>query len=120
MIKIDFEYDEKHAELDLHIPEDKYKAISLIGGKGWYSEGLEEDIANVLRCKAGTFVDENGDDSFYIGYENSPGIILVFNDDRAYVFDGFGDRKEPFLILELGELLDILYQMRDFLKSIGK
>ena len=120
MIKIDFEYDEKHAELDLHIPEDKYKAISLIGGKGWYSEGLEEDIANVLRCKAGTYIDEDGDDSFYIGYEYSPGIIGVCNGDRAYVFGMYEDRKEPYLILEFDELLDILYQMRDFLKSIGK
>ena len=120
MIKIQFNYDGETSLLSLHFPEDKYKPVSLITSTAWDSEGLEEDIANVLRCKAGTFVDENGDDSFYIGYENSPGIILVFNDDRAYVFDGFGDRKEPFLILELDELLDILYQMRDFLKSIGK
>ena len=120
MIKIQFNYNEETSRLSLHFPEGKYKPVSLITSTAWDSESLEEDIEMVLRCKAGTFVDENGDDSFYIGYENSPGIILVFNDDRAYVFDGFGDRKEPFLILELGELLDILYQMRDFLKSIGK
>ena len=120
MIKVNFEYDPEMDWLSLKFPEPRYKMVSKIDGKGWDSESLEEDIEMVLRCKAGTFVDENGDDSFYIGYENSPGIILVFNDDRAYVFDGFGDRKEPFLILELGELLDILYQMRDFLKSIGK
>ena len=120
MIKIQFNYDGETSLLSLHFPEDKYKPVSLITSTAWDSEGLEEDIANVLRCKAGTFVDENGDDSFYIGYENSPGIILVFNDDRAYVFDGFGDHKEPFLILEFDELLDILRQMRDFLKSIGK
>jgi len=120
MIKIQFNYDEETSLLSLHFPEDKYKPVSLITSTAWDSEGLEEDIANVLRCKAGTYIDEDGDDSFYIGYENSPGIIGVCNGDRAYVFDGFGDRKEPFLILEFDELLDILHQMRDFLKSIGK
>jgi len=119
MIKVNFEYDEKHAELDLHIPEDKYKAISLIGGKGWDSESLEEDIEMVLRCKAGTFLSDDGQDSFLLGYEYSPGLILVHNNDRALVIDAYNDH-ETYLILEFDELLDILYQMRDFLKSIGK
>ena len=120
MIKIQFNYDGETSLLSLHFPEDKYKPVSLITSTAWDSEGLEEDIEMVLRCKAGTFVDENGDDSFYIGYEYSLGIIGVFNDDRAYVFGMYEERKEPYLILELDELLDILYQMRDFLKSIGK
>ena len=120
MIKVNFEYDPEMDWLSLKFPEPRYKMVSKIDGKGWYSEGLEEDITNVLRCKAGTFLSEDGYDSFYIGYEYSPGIIGVRNNGPVHVFDAFGDRKGSLLKLEFDELLDILYQMRDFLKSIGK
>ena len=120
MIKIQFNYNEETSRLSLHFLEDKYKPVSSITSTAWDSEGLEEDIEMVLRCKAGTFLSEDGYDSFYIGYENSPGIIGVRNNGPVHVFDGFGDRKGSLLKLEFDELLDILYQMRDFLKSIGK
>ena len=119
MIKIQFNYNEKTSRLSLHFPEDKYKPVSSITSTAWDSESLEEDIEMVLRCKAGTFLSDDGQDSFLLGYEYSPGLILVHNNDRALVIDAYNDH-ETYLILEFDELLDILYQMRDFLKSIGK
>ena len=72
------------------------------------------------RCIEGTFKDEFGEIDFYVGFEGSPGIIYVRNNDRAYLEDAYDDEKEDYLILSLEELKGVLQQMYDFLVSIGK
>jgi len=118
MIKIKFEYDQKSNWLLIKPFDEKYKSIELIGSKYWYSEGLKQDIEWVKQCKTGTFSDEDGNDGFDIGFEGSPGLITVFNDIGGFVMGQYDDKE--YLKLTFDEVLDILQQMYEYLKSVGK
>jgi hypothetical protein len=120
MIELQFKYDEKVDSLDIFPKERRYSAIARIGNIGWTSDRVEEDLDWTQRCMEGTFKDEDGETDFYIGFEGSPGIILVRNGDRAYLFDGYESGLDPYLIFTFDELIEILTRMRDFLKSVGK
>jgi hypothetical protein len=118
MIKLKFEHDQKSDWLLIKPIEDKYRPIELIGNKHWQSDGLQEDIEWTKQCKAGIFNDEDGNDGFDIGIEGSSGIITVFNDLGGFVIDQYDDKE--YLRLTFDEVLSILHQMYDFLKSIDK
>jgi hypothetical protein len=118
LIKLKFEYDQKSDWLLIKPLEDKYRSIELIGNKHWQSDRVKEDIEWAKQCKEGTFNDENGNDGFDIGFEGSPGLITVFNDLGGFVTGQYDDKE--YLRLTFDEVLDILQQMYDFLKSIGK
>jgi len=120
MIELNFKYDEKVDSLDIYPKDKAYSHIAIIGNMGWTSDRVEEDLDWTQRCKEGTFKDEYGQTSFYVGFEGSPGIILVRNGDRAYLFDAYDNNLAPYLIFTFDELIEILTQMRDFLKSVGK
>ena len=119
MIQIEFKYNKKQDWLTPIFTDEKYSSVELIGNRNWTSQRIEEDIEYTKQAKAGSLKLEEGEDDFYIGFEGSPGIIYVKNGDRAYVETQYEDR-EDYLILEFDELLDILEQMYNFLKSIGK
>ncbi len=120
MIEISFDYDEKSDWLIPRPNDSKYKAIELIGNRGWTSDRVAEDIEWTTRCKGGDFESEDGEVDFYVGFEGSPGIIYVRNEDRAYVEDAYETEKDDYLILSHDELLGVLRQMYDYLISIGK
>jgi hypothetical protein len=120
MIELNFEYRSTSDFLSI-IPKDKkYFEITRIGNRGWTSYSTQEDIDYTQKCKEGIYADEFGDDTFYVGLENSTGIIMVTNADKAYLIDAFDDNKPTYLTLTFDELIEILTQMRDFLKSVGK
>jgi len=118
MIKLEFEL-KKSGYFSINIEEKKYKSIELISNFDLTSERVAEDLEWTQRCIEGTF-EEDGDDDFYVGFEGSPGIIYVKNNDRAYVEDAYDDEIEDYLVLSLEELKSVLQQMYDFLVSIGK
>jgi hypothetical protein len=118
MIELQFKYSNEYLSI---IPNDKqYSALTRISHRGWRSEFVEEDLEWTKQCKEGIFKDEDGDTDFYIGLEGSLGEILVRNGDRAYLFDAYKSGLEPYLIFTFDEVIEILTQMRDYLKSIGK
>jgi hypothetical protein len=120
MIELEFKYKEREDLLEIDAKNKDYTDIWRISNWGWTSDRVEEDLDWTQQCKEGTFKDEDGETSFYVGFERSPATILVRNGDRAYLFDAYDNNLAPYLIFTFDELIEILTQMRDYLKSIGK
>lgn len=120
MIEMTFEY-RKSGYFSISIKDKQYRAIERISNFNWTSDRVAEDIAWTKLCKEGTFKDEDGETDFYVGFEGSPGIICVGNgEETAELYDAYDSDKPPYLSLTLDELLDVLQQMYDYLKSVGK
>jgi hypothetical protein len=118
MIELQFKYSNEYLSI---IPNDKkYSALERFSAKGWTSERVEEDLEYTKQCKDGIFKDEDGVTDFYIGCEGALADILIRNGDRAYLFHAYKSGLDPYLIFTLDEAIEILTQMRDYLKSIGK
>lgn len=120
-IEFKFEIDKKGDWLGIHPKDKSYSALWKISNWGWTSDYVEECIEWIEQCRAGTFKTEYGQTTFCVGFENSPGIIYVGNNEEtAELYDAYDHDKAPYLSLTLDELKDVLEQMRDFLKSVGK
>ncbi len=117
MITLKFKLD-KNGYFSISVEEGEYQAIGKISHFQWHSDRVAEDIALTKLCKEGKFEDEDGETYFYIGFEGSLGTICVMNGDRAYLEDNYNESNED-MILSFEELLNILQQMYDYLKSIG-
>lgn len=119
-MEVEFEYDKKVDYLSINIEDKKYKPIERISNFGWTSDRAAEDLDWAQRCKEGNFISPDGDNWFCCGFEGSPGIIEVGNNEKAYVVDAYDGDKDPYLIMELDELIDFITQLKDYLVSIGK
>jgi hypothetical protein len=118
MIELQFEHRNDCLKI---IPQDKkYSTLARISARGWITERVEEDLEWTIQCKEGTFKDEDGETDFFSGCEGALAEILVRNGDRAYLVDSRDGELDPYLIFTFDELIEILTQMRDYLKSIGK
>ena len=121
MIQVEFEFDKKLDWLTPRPKDKKYIALEAIGNIGWTSDRVIEDLEWLEKCREGTFQTDDGQPSFCVGFENSPGIIYVGNNEEtAELYDAYDHDKAPYLSLTLDELKDFLTQMRDFLISVGR
>lgn len=119
-MNINFKYNKETELLEISSSEQKYESISLISNWGWTSDRVIEDLEMLEQCRAGTYHTEDGQDTFYVGFENSPGIIMVGSDeDTAELYDA-NTFDKVYISLTLDELKDFLEQMRDFLISVGQ
>lgn len=119
-MEIEFIYDEKNNSLVIKPKEDNYRYLTMISNIDWTSNRATEDLNWAQRCKAGNFISPDGDTFFICGFEGSSGEIEVSNNDKAYLVDSYDHEKEPYLIMELDELIDFITQLRNFLITIGK
>lgn len=118
MAVYEFKYDITTKFVEIIPEEDKYKSLGNLGWMRWQSDIVKEDIELVKTCKVEKYKTKEGFNSFEIGLENSPGRILVANNGPAWVVDGW-DINKTYMTLELDEVLDFLYQLRDYLLSQG-
>lgn len=118
-MELRFEFDSKTEYLNIFFKTEKYISLCMISNWNWTSDRVIEDLDWAQQCKAGTFSDEDGDTDYYVGFEGSPGYILVCNNDQAYLYNQHKG-GEPIMTLDFDELIDLLTQMKDYLLSIGK
>lgn len=118
-MEVNFEFDKNTGYLRMFFKPEKYIPISRISNWNWTSDRVIEDLDWAQQCKAGTFSGEDGEIDYCVGFEGSPGIIIVRNDDQAYLCDQY-DGGNTIMTLDFDELIDLLTQMRDYLLSIGK